>query len=580
MSLPSISALIDVYQAQVGVVPVVAQAGTALFPLIVLAITSVIGLLLKPRELLRVFRQKPWIPALLVTLGLGGWWMVDWLASAPAAPTTSSRALPASAPHGSRTDWARVALALIEQETAAKTNPAATLAGAGTGAVTAPVVTASVAATTPASLGPQVAAALGARFFRGDVRRSGHLGGAAPRGLTPRWSYFAQDEVGSMYLSSPLVFGDAVFGASCYLDPPGSFGTVFCLDAATGKQRWLCELKKTGTKSEFKGFFSSPAITADGRHLVIGQGLHTDYDSELVCLDAATGSVRWLIPTSLHIESSPAIAGDLVVVGVGAVEQGKDHKPVGDANGRGNPGFVLGVRISDGAEIFRAPVIDPEGSPLLVDGICYVGSGINGAAVVALRTQSDADLKAAGLTRELWHTATPFPASGAVTLSGDLLLIGCGNGDFVFAAEHPEGRVIALDKTTGVMRWQVNTPDAVLGTIAVVGTTAIAPIRNGEVMAFDLAQAGKELWRTRISAKAAVLAGPAFTGDLVYAVTNDGYLVVLDARDGKQVEKVYLNAKGRPGELGLSTSSPLVVDGRLYVGSETGGLRCFVGSAP
>ncbi len=573
MPLIPLSVLVDLQQVQLGVVPVVAQAGTALFPLIVLAITSVIGLLLKPRELLRVFRQRPWIPALLVAVGLGGSWTFKWLTSAPEAPT-SSRTVPTStASGGPRTDWAKVALVLIEQDAAAKANPAPSSAEqravVGTPAVGSLPIAKNPAATTP-----------GARFFRGNAERSGHLGGVAPRGLAPRWSYLAQDDADSMHLSSPLLFGDAVFSASCYLNPPGSIGTVFCLDAATGKQRWLCEFKKAATKDEFKGFFSSPAITADGRYLVIGQGLHTDYDSELVCLDAATGSVRWLIPTSLHIESSPCIDGDLVVVGVGAVEQGDDHKPVGDANGRGNPGFVLGVRISDGVEVFRAPVIDPEGSPVLADGICYVGSGINGSAVVALRTQSDAELKNSGLTRELWRTATPFPASGAVTLSGDLLLVGCGNGDFVFAAKNPEGRVIALDKTTGAIRWQANMPDAVLGTIAVVGTTAIVPIRNGEVAALDLAAAGKERWRVRISAKAAVLAGPAFTGDLVYAVTNDGYLVVLDARDGKQVEKVYLNAKGKPGELGLSTSSPLVVDGRLYVGSETGGLRCFVGSAP
>ncbi len=113
-----------------------------------------------------------------------------------------------------------------------------------------------------------------------------------------------------------------------------------------------------------------------------------------------------------------------------------------------------------------------------------------------------------------------------------------------------------------------------------VGTVAIVPVRNGEVIAIDLAAQGKVLWQASINKKAPVLAGVAFTGTLVYAVSNDGYLVVLDATNGKALERIYLNAKGRPGELGLSVSSPLVVDGRLFVGSETGGLRCFVGTAP
>ncbi|NQU20894.1 MAG: hypothetical protein HQ567_06390, partial [Candidatus Nealsonbacteria bacterium] len=42
-----------------------------------------------------------------------------------------------------------------------------------------------------------------------------------------------------------------------------------------------------------------------GKSLVIGQGLHPDYDSELVCIDTATGTVKWLIDCPLHIESSP-----------------------------------------------------------------------------------------------------------------------------------------------------------------------------------------------------------------------------------------------------------------------------------
>ena len=46
---------------------------------------------------------------------------------------------------------------------------------------------------------------------------------------------------------------------------------------------------------DFGGFFSSPALTADGKYLVIGQGLHPDYDSELVCIDADAGTVKWLI---------------------------------------------------------------------------------------------------------------------------------------------------------------------------------------------------------------------------------------------------------------------------------------------
>jgi len=90
-----------------------------------------------------------------------------------------------------------------------------------------------------------------------------------------------------------------------------------------------------------------------------------------------------------------------------------------------------------------------------------------------------------------------------------------------------------------------------------------------------LNRSGEILWRQRINRDSPVLASPAFTGELVYAVSQEGYMVALDAGDGSEIERHYINAPGKPGELDLSVSSPFVDEGRVYVGSERGGLRCF-----
>jgi len=90
--------------------------------------------------------------------------------------------------------------------------------------------------------------------------------------------------------------------------------------------------------------------------------------------------------------------------------------------------------------------------PAIQDGVVYIGSGINGSAVVALRLASDEDLKAAGQDRLLWKSETPFPATGAVSLVDELVLIGCGNGDYVYAAPNPEGAVLAFDQSSGEER--------------------------------------------------------------------------------------------------------------------------------
>ena len=138
------------------------------------------------------------------------------------------------------------------------------------------------------------------------------------------------------------------------------------------------------------------------------------------------------------------------------------------------------------------------------------------------------------------------------------------------------GLVVALDRQTGALRWQTSFADAVLGAVAYRDGKLICPLRTGEVAALAV-QDGQVLWRTHVSGKAPVLAGCAFTGRRIYALSSDGYLAVLDPRNGKVLEKTYVNHQARPGT-GLTVSTPQIVGGRVFVGSETGGLHCFVGS--
>jgi outer membrane protein assembly factor BamB len=214
---------------------------------------------------------------------------------------------------------------------------------------------------------------------------------------------------------------------------------------------------------------------------------------------------------------------------------------------------------------------------VVCDGVAYIGSGLNGNAVVALRTGSDEDLKMQGVDRLVWKTETPYPAVGAITLVDDLVLIGCGNANYVFMSPDPKGVVMALDRATGAGRWQADVSNSVLGAIAARGGRAVCAVLSGEVLAIDTKANGKILWRTPVRERSLLKAGPALTETHVYVLTHDGYLCVLDAANGKLVEQHYVNSPEKPGEMGLSTSSPMVAGGKVYVGSETGGLRCFVG---
>ena len=317
---------------QLAVIPIVVNAGAALLPAILAAGSTFLALLFQPRELIRVCRAKPLIPAIVLLLGAGVGALIAFRPAAAPATAGGRRAAaspgnPAAGPASAQVvyvDWTRVALARIE----------ARQKGAAPG-VTAPAVS-----TTP----QQSTTTENAFIFRGGITRLGAIGDAPAPGLKPVWKHYprwtdengaAQEDTEAMIISSPAVHGARIFAGSCLIDPPDNFGVLFCLDAASGRQLWSVD-KING--KEMKGFFSSPAVTADGRFVVIGQGLHPDSNCQLICADAQTGRIAWTLPVPMHIESSPAIDGDVVYVGVGAIEDPATHKPIS------HPGFVMAVR--------------------------------------------------------------------------------------------------------------------------------------------------------------------------------------------------------------------------------------------
>jgi outer membrane protein assembly factor BamB len=513
------------------VVPIFITAGTAVLPTILAAIASVGAIILRPRELLRLCRRRP--------IAAGGWAggialavaATVWLLSPGAAPR-------ANANQPNHRDWAKIAEDMLALESAVDL---------------------------PTTRTSENDTAQSAPLVEGrDFSRSSYSGGPSPMKLKPLWHFRPEDTI---FLSEPAVTPNRVYTAACQADLGSYTGLLACLDPDTGTPIWQTTLMGDDT---LKPFFSSPAITADGKSLIIGQGLHMDHDCSLLCFDTTNGKPRWHVPVSLHIESSPAIAGDLAVVGAGAIE-GPDGKATGD------PGFVLAVRISDGKEMWRYPVNDPESSPAIDDsGAVLIGSGFNGCAIIALRSQSEEELKAKNLDRLIWRRPVALPVTCSITLAGDLAIAGAGNGDVVHSNENARGLVIAVDRHTGEVRWQTPLGDSVLGIVAARDGLAICPVRNGQVFALSLAD-GKIVWRQSISGSAPVIAGCAFTGKRVYAVSSDGYLAILDAKNGAVLEKLYLNDQAKPGT-GLTMSPPQVAGGRVIVGSETGGLHCLAGA--
>ena len=122
-------------------------------------------------------------------------------------------------------------------------------------------------------------------------------------------------------------------------------------------------------------------------------------------------------------------------------------------------------------------------------------------------------------------------------------------------------------------------PDAVLGAIAARRrprrSAPCATARSSHWMPHD----GHLLWQASISGKSPVLSRRAVGGPM--GVRRQPGRV--PRRDRCRIRRrssrrVPLNDRGKPGQDGLCLSSPPIAGGCVYVGSETGGLRCFIGT--
>src|ERR1700726_187396 len=324
----------------VALVPILLQAGTSVLPTILAGASPFLIVLLRSFEWLRS-RLRPWFAAFMTGATL----------TASGGLLVLSHQMRVNSHPQLPIDWAQVAMnAIRSQEIAERELPSTT---------------------------------------------------GAPSRLRLAWEF---KQPGASFLSTPTLSNGRLYGASCIIDVGGTFGSVFCLDAATGRPIWQVEKI---SNQDLKGVFSSPVLAANGKYLIIGEGLHFDAEGHLICLDAKTGKLHWEIniPKN-HVESSPAVLDDFVVAGAGAIERA-NHLPVD------SPGYALSVRVSDGRVLWQRDIVDPESSPAIaMDGITYIGSGVSGCAVVAVRPNGE----------PFWETPTPYPATSPISLAYDLVL--------------------------------------------------------------------------------------------------------------------------------------------------------------
>ncbi|BAU72761.1 outer membrane protein assembly factor BamB [Metapseudomonas furukawaii] len=143
------------------------------------------------------------------------------------------------------------------------------------------------------------------------------------------------------------------------------------------------------------------------------------------------------------------------------------------------------------------------------------------------------------------------------------LLVPAVDGDVIYAGD-VNGRVMAIDRFSGDVKWKQDLELPVSGAVGVGYGLVMVGTLKGEVVALD-ASSGEERWRARVNGE--VLAPPANNGDVVVVQTQNDTLFGFDAATGSQ-RWIYENT---PAVLTLrGTGSPVVTNNLVVAGLSTG----------
>jgi outer membrane protein assembly factor BamB len=405
-------------------------------------------------------------------------------------------------------------------------------------------------------------------MFRGGPAHAGVYAGSGPRqfhGL--KWKF----ATGSRIVSSPVWSDGVLFFGS-------DDGNVYALDAATGHQNW-----KFSTRGPVP---SSPAV-AEGRVYFVS------YDGRFYAVDSRTGKLQWKFKTGgerrfeakgLHgMQPKTQTFPDPydVYLSSPVVAQGTVYFGSSDGNL-----YALDSATGELRWKFRTGDV-VHASPAYADGTVFVGSWDSYFYALDATTGMER-WRFQGGEDPLIHNQVGFQSSPAV--AGGVVYTGCRDSN-----------VYALDAATGKEKWRVyNQMSWVNSSPAIVqGKVLYATSDSRLFRAVDAAK-GKPLFQREL--KAYVFSSPAVADGVVYLGVLNGTLEARDLKTGDLLWEFQTEASrrnlnwvltserkfnsaflffsgwnenpivGAEQEFGVGSffSSPLIVNGVLYVGSADG----------
>jgi outer membrane protein assembly factor BamB len=163
-----------------------------------------------------------------------------------------------------------------------------------------------------------------------------------------------------------------------------------------------------------------------------------------------------------------------------------------------------------------------------------------------------------------WQSKLAVPASTALTLDNDLLLLGSSHGD-----------VIALQKKDGKVVWHAQVSSEVLAPPKVAKDFVVVRCVNGMLYALNRKD-GKQIWSLEQTTPALTLRGtsaPVIAGDIVLSAFDNGRLLAVNLQSGKTLWQTTITIPRGRTDLERMVdidANPIVVDDIVYTVSYQG----------
>jgi eukaryotic-like serine/threonine-protein kinase len=411
-------------------------------------------------------------------------------------------------------------------------------------------------------------------MFRGNPQHSGVYDSMpVPSFNRVKWKFHTRGQV----ISSPAIAEGIAYVGS-------TDGNLYALDVGTGTEKWKFPTKVRIT--------SSPAISQ-------GVVYFGSYDSNFYALAAADGKLKWKFQTAgerrfagKHLHGIQPAAETMPdpfdfylsspVVWNGAVYFGS-----GDGN-------VYALEANSGKLKWKFQTGDVvHASPAIADGVLYIGSwdsyfyaldAASGKEKWRFKTGDDPSI----------HNQVGIQSSAAV--ANGVVYFGCRDSN-----------LYAVDAQTGRQKWVFNNKGSwVIGSPAVSnGKVYFATSDSALFYALDAVSGTPALG---LKFKWPMFSSPAIAGDMLYIGTHEGKLFAIDLKTQKpawefqtegsrQNSAALVKSDGTPNyeaaftenfydnmiagvskmmTLGAILSSPVIVDGVIYVGSTDGNLYALI----